>query len=344
MSGLNLALCDADETYCQRLYGYLKQNLNLSFDIFSFTDVQDLKNFAKEQVVNLLIISEDLHYELTESLRNMHFKNVLVLDEGALESSCVCENSLASEMNIKHVSKYQSAAGILGELVDFCAESPDTFNGLCTQAKIADSSIIGFFSPISKCGQTSMAIRCAERLAKQGSVIFLSFESFSSLPQMLGIEAVQDITDLVYYAECEKSKFGLYLEKIKQNVGGVDYLMPAGTAAQVREIGSEKVKELLGLLAKEAGYDYIVLDLTEYPDGFFEILSMCHKIFTISKNNPGDLSRINQYEAIIRELGFSKIEAATVKCQLPDLRDKIAYDRYIEELLSGEGLIDGNKA
>jgi hypothetical protein len=344
MSGLNLALCDADETYCQRLYGYLKQNLNLSFDIYSFTDPEDLKNFAKEQVVNLLIISEDLHYELAQYLKSMLLKNIIVLDEGMSESSCVCEPSFDPEMNIRHVSKYQSAAGLLGELVDFCAETPDTFTGLCTQAKVANSNIIGFFSPVSKCGQTTMAIRCAERLSRQGSVIFLSFESFSSLPQMLGVEAIQDITDLVYYAECEKSKFGLYLEKIKQSVGGVDYLMPAGTAAQVREIGSEKVKELLGLLSKEGGYDYIVMDLTEHPDGFFEILSMCNKIFTITKNSPGDLARISQYEAIVRELGLSKIEAATVKCQLPDLRDKASYDKCIEELLCSEGLIDGNKA
>ena len=59
--------------------------VNLSFDIYSFTDPEDLKNFAKEQVVNLLIISEDLHYELAQYLKSMLLKNIIVLDEGMTE-------------------------------------------------------------------------------------------------------------------------------------------------------------------------------------------------------------------------------------------------------------------
>jgi hypothetical protein len=343
MKGLSLALCDADEVYCQRLYEYLKNNLNLSFNIFSFTGIEDLKNFARKEAVSLLIISESLHYELVDRCAEGGFKNVLVLDEETSWGGMLCEPAIDTGINIRHVSKYQSAAGVVNELIEFCTDSPDSFTGLRTQAKLANSRILGFFSPLSKCGQTTMAINSAEKLAEHGKVIFLSFESFSSLPDMLGIVSEQNITDLAYYAECEKNKFGLYLEKIKRTVNGVDYIMPAKTAAQIKDIGSEKIKELLGLLSGDAGYDYVVMDLTEYPDGFFDILAMCNKIFTVTGNNVPDSARISQYETILRENGLSEIESRTVKIQVPDYRDRHSCEKYIEELLEREGLTDGNK-
>lgn len=343
MKRLRLAICDSDEIYCQRLYGYLKNNLNLSFDIFSFTDTGILQRFTEKEPVSLLVVTESMMYDLTESIRKKYFRNILVLDEEASPAGMLCESGALEDVTIRHISKFQQASGIVDELIDFCAESSEDFRGLSTQMKMADCKVLGFYTPITKCGQTTMALRVADKLARKGSVLFLSFESFSSLSQLLGTNADQDITDLIYYAECENSKFGLYLEKIKKTVNGVDFILPAKTAMQIKEISFDKVKELLGLLSSSVGYDYVILDLTEYPEGFFDILTLCDRIFTISRSNLADSARLQQYEAVVRENGFGDIESRTVKCVLPDIRDKRGYETCLDQLLEQEVLTDGSK-
>ena len=344
MNAVSLALCDADETYCRRLYEYLKNNLKLSFDIFSFTKIRDLQSFAENSRINLLVISESLSYELSDLVRRRLFKNILILDEGISDHSFLAEEGCDGDGKVKHISKFQSATGIMGALIDFCTDTPDSFNYISTRVKLGKSKILGFYTPLTRCGQTTMAIKTAELLSKEGRDVFLSFESFSSLPGMLGVEPGQDITDLFYYAECERSKLGLYMEKIKKTVGGVDYIMPAKTADQVRDLGNAKIKELLEILTSEMGYDFVILDMTEYPEGFMDILSMCHKVITITGESDLDAIRLRAYDTVLRENDLGEIESKTVKCRLQGAGQKRIFDGAVRELLLKEGLLDGNKA
>lgn len=330
MNGLRLAICDNDKTYCHRLDEYLRGHLNLAFDIFSFTDVDILREFAEKHPISLLMISESMYKCLEKGLVKDGFENIIVLDEG---SGGVCEVSSDPGVHLEYISKYQAASKIVDGIIDFCAEAPEDFEGVSTHAKIGKSKIIGFYSPISKCGQTTLAVEMAKKLAASHKVIFLSFESFSPLQAMLGIQCDEDITDLLYYADCERPRFSLYLEKIRENCYGADFIMPARTATQVKDITYQSVKELIELLADSAGYEYVLLDLTEYPEGFFDILQLCDRIYTVTRQVMPDAERVRAYETVLRENGFSEIETKTVKCQLPDIRDRKSYDYFVGELL-----------
>ena len=41
-----LAICDTERDYCRRLDEYLRDHLNLSFEICSFTDTEIFKEFV----------------------------------------------------------------------------------------------------------------------------------------------------------------------------------------------------------------------------------------------------------------------------------------------------------
>ncbi len=337
MNRQKLAICDGDKVYCRRLDEYLHGNLKLEFDIYSFTDSEILLEFAKESRIALLIISEKMYEKLKDTDSYRDFKNILILDEG-LNGGEKSETVSDAECRIEHLSKYQEAAKIIEKVIDFCVDNPDDFEGVNTKADAKDGRVYGFYSPISRCGQTSLAISVAKKLAETSKVIFLSFESFSSLPWKLGISSKEDITDAIYYAECEKTKMPIYLEKIKKTKDGVDYIFPAGSASQLKEIGFEKIRELLMILTRELGYEYIVMDMTEYPGGFFDILMMCERIFTIGRNTFEDSFRQKAYDEALLEIGYGAVKAKTVLCQIPENADERIIEKYAYEILESEAV------
>ena len=76
-----LAICDTERDYCRRLDEYLRGHLNLSFEICSFTDTEIFKEFVKEKIPALSVLSQSVYLVLSErgSIRNVD--NILVLDE-----------------------------------------------------------------------------------------------------------------------------------------------------------------------------------------------------------------------------------------------------------------------
>ncbi len=326
-----LVLCDNDEIYLGRLYEYLRENLRLSFEIMSFTTTEILMDFVMKNKTSLLVISESSLSELKYELIGEKIKNILVLDE---EEPTLCEDKeIYGGSNIGHVSKYQSAAGIVENIVDFCVKRADDFEGMSTRYSSDAGTIIGFFTPIKKCGQTSLALSVGNELANKGRTVFLSFESFSSLPKVLGLSEEGNISDLIYYSESDENKFCLYLEKIKNRVGELDVIAPAKTAMQIKEISFDRLKKLFDMLIYKAGYEYIILDLTEYPEGLFDILRLCNKLFSVVKNDGDDQYKFNCYEDVLRENGYEDIIADTVKVSSGEFK-------YPVRLLEKEGLLD----
>ncbi len=335
MSKIVLAVCDGNRMYCERLQEYLRNHLKLSFVICAFTDPEKMLEFSRHQPISLLLISESSISALPGNEVRKEFNNVIILKEdGDIPEDILCPK------NLRHISKYSPATKIVDAVLELCMCGQEEFCGISCTEKKGSHKVIGFFTPISRCGQTSLAIKMGEGLARDKKTILISFESFSALSSMFDAESEEDITDLLYYADCEREKFCLYLEKIRKNRNGLDYINPARTAMQVKEICFEKLKELIRLLSEEAGYEYILLDLKEYPDGFFDILNMCDIVYTITRNNSADHYRIGNYNKVLRDNGYEEVLTRSIRFMLPEVREGAAYNRYVEALfLEGQEVL-----
>ncbi len=334
MSKLRLAICDGDGLYCRRLDEYLHENLKLEFDILSFTELSILTEFAKSAMVSLIIISERMFSEMTEEEMRL-FRNILVLEESGQGA---WGNELwPKECRVLHVSKFKAASAVVDSVLELCVNSPEDFRSVAVTRRSEKGTVYGFFSPITRCGQTSLAAAVARTSSKKGKTIFLSFESFSSLPHTLGIAPKEDITDLMYYAECERAKLPIYLEKIKVSRDSVDFILPARCASQIKEVTGERIRELIDVLIKDVGYEYVILDITEYPEGFADMLLLCDRVFTIVRNSSADAYRQKSYDEMLIESGFEAVKAKTTLCRIPELKDKSLFDNYAAGILESEG-------
>jgi hypothetical protein len=337
MRNVVLAVFDRDVVYCERLTEYLRSHLKLSFEIHAFTEGKELLHYLEKSTVSLLVASQKAFEETDKEKIRDGCRNVMILDE---------EDRAGSDYDVLdtgdvHISKYLPAAAIVDKVLEFCTSEPDSFAGLGISAKAKESRIYGLYTPISRCGQSSFAIKMGELLSARERTILLSFESFSSLTSMFEEESPEDITDLLYYADCEREKFGLYLERIKRSRNGLDFIAPARTAMQLKEISYEKLRDLIRLLSETSGYENIILDLKDYPDGFFDILRMCDVVVTIARNNQADQYRLGRYNKALVENDYEEVCAKTIKTTLPDIKDRMSFDGCVQEILEKSKEVGG---
>ncbi len=329
--GSILAVYDQSTLYCMRLSEYLRQQLRLSFDIQAFTEKEEFISFMEDEGAALLVASSSAARDVKDVIRD-NCRSIVILEEEDFRGPMKWDE----KDGFFHMSKYLPAGKILEKILEVCMEDPDKFSDLGIKHMGNDCKVIGLYTPLSGSGQTTLAVQMGEQLSKTGKAILISFESFSALTKSFDDEAEQDITDMMYYADCEREKFCLYLEKIKVRKYGLDYIAPAKTAMQIKEMGADKVRDLIRLLANEAGYEYVILDLKDYPDGFFEILSMCDVLYTINRNNSADQYRMGKYNRILCENGYEEVLSKTIRCFFPDDKGVSSYRRYVKELI-GKG-------
>ncbi len=337
MNNLIMAVCDADRQYCIRLSEYLRSHLELSFNIQAFTEVSQLRSFTDEQVVSLLVSSDSFFDEFAkETLESDRIKNVLVLEQ--TNSVGIKENEDEHfGATVHRMSKYVPASEVARKVLDICSMSAEDFEGLGMRGQESECRVIGFYTPISRSGQTTMAIRMGEKLSEMGKTLLLSFESFSSITGQFETDTGENIIDLMYYADCDRDKFCIYLEKMRLSKNGLDYIIPPVTSGEIRQINAIRLKELMKLLSEKGGYKYIILDLKDYPEDFGEILSMCDVVYTIGRNNSRDHYRIASYNKVLSQNGYDSVLASTIKVNLPDARDVNAYNSCIDSKLK-EGM------
>lgn len=98
-------------------------------------------------------------------------------------------------------------------------------------------------------------------------------------------------------------------------------------------IRAEEWTEMLSRIARSGEYEYIILDLSESIQGLVEMLRMCFKIFTLTRDDRFSRGKLAQYERMLTMSEYEDILNRTSKYKPPRFR-KIPDE--IELLTKGE--------
>ncbi len=298
-----LALCDKEENYIRRLADYLEKKKMQPFVIRAFTDIGQLKRFLDRGEIELLLIAES-SYE--EEIRDFPIKHTLILNESGNQAG----------REVKNINKYQSSENIFQAVMNSYAEN----EGEITQRMATGNrmKLIGNYSPIGRCMQTTFALSIGQILAKKHKTLYLNFESYSGFGYLLNREFPADITDVLYYFNCEKEKLAYRLEGMIQTLNGLDYVPPVMSYQDLAEIKGQDWIELFREIEKISAYEYLVLDLSDQMKGLFDILRECFRIFTIIKEDGFAEAKMRQYETVIHMMNYEEIALKTKKWMLPE--------------------------
>ena len=303
------AICDMEEAYAFRLAEYMLEKVRLPYTLHLFTKVEELQKFAQQERIEILLIAESALRMLREEYVRQHAAQIFILQE----------NDTSDREDICCIDKFQSPEKIMETLFESITDMSGW--GLDEATTSTEVKLIGVYSPIKRCLQTSFALTMGQILARGHRTLYFNFENYSGLGQMLKREFSMDMMDLMYYFRCAKDKLPLRLSAIIQNINGLDYIPPVQSYVGLREVSGGEWLELCSYIAGIGQYEYIILDLDDGMDGLFELLRKCYKIYTITKEDSFAVAKLNQYEQILRFNELEEIADKTVKCKFPVFKE-----------------------
>lgn len=310
-------LCDSERKYAEHLMEYLIQNLPLSYEIQLFTSREKLEiNDHLGEVI--LIISER---EFQQDLVSCGFQKILVLNE----------SGNYFEKDVVSISKYQAVSRVVSEIRKICASHDSKMHG--SLRHMGPMHIFGVYTPLSRCLQTTFSLTTGQILARQGKVLYLNFEGFSGLEQLLGREFQGSVADLLYYCGCAKNKLESHLYGISVTIGGMDMIPPMKSFLELRAISGREWLDLFQTIEEVTEYEYLILDLSEQIDSLFDLLRACETVFTIYREDPISLAKMKEYEQLLKCQGYEDVAAKTIHLEFPVFQELPAN---FEHLTHGE--------
>lgn len=319
-----MAVCDLEEGYAARMAEYLLEKVKLPYTLHLFTEAAELEKFAQREKIEILLIAQSAWQKISEeSIREQTAQIFLLLEkeekEEKEESGKTGESESAEKEGLYCISKYQGPEQIVQKILNVIADG----NGWkeIPEAVGTAARLIGIYSPIKRCLQTSFALSLGQLLAKEHKTLYLNFEMYSGLGELLRKEYEADMLDVMYYFQSARDKLALRLPAIIRNVGGLDYIPPMQYTLEIREISGEQWIALCKDIAAIGGYEYIILDLDDGINGLFDLLKSCRKIYTITRDDIFAAAKLRQYERMLQLGELEDITEKTVKCRFPIFKE-----------------------
>lgn len=314
-----LAIFDGEESYAYRLMDFISGKENIPFEIHVFTREDKFFPYAEKEEIECLLISENAYRQEIDRLKIPH---IIILSESG------------SSLNkaLYHINKYQSSENVLREVMEYYTEkAQDTGVFLRTGSK--KMQIIGIYTPVGRCLQTTFSLTLGQMLARQYKTLYLNFEAYSGLGRMLNREFRNDISDLAYYFSCAREKLFYRMESMMETVNGMDFIPPADIYQNLMGIRGTGWIDLFGEIEKVSEYEFLILDLSDCLMDLWEILRYCDSVYTITREDALAEAKLKQYEKALESMKYGEITAKTRKWKLPIFKQ---LPLRFEELTYGE--------
>lgn len=296
----NFVICEGEKEYAKKLVSVFRERKNLRCQLYSFQSMEQLRKFAQENKIDLLLISDEFPKEIRQQVK--------------ADICCVLTTGKEEELTVgeKGVYKYQSADQIL----EFVLNLLEVSSGNVRKRELP-STLIGIYSPVRRIGSTRFALDMGKKLLKKGPVLYINLETYSGgdhyFPDSLG----NNLGDLLYYFRLGQKNIEKYISAMTQQVDGVDYIPPISVSRDLLEVKQEEWFQLFQTIQEECIYQTVILDLGEYIQGLYEILQICNTVYTLYQEDEVPMAKLAQYTHNLRMLGFEDVLEHTVQRVVP---------------------------
>ncbi|MCM1026943.1 MAG: hypothetical protein NC432_10940 [Roseburia sp.] len=314
-----LVLCDTEEEYAQLMTEFMKKHKELPWKVRTYTQVDELLK-EEEDSFELLAVSESA-YTASRALQELQTRRTVILNE----------SGRVRWENIPCVDKYQPAEEILKYLLQVYMEIADT--PLPRLKKSYNTVFIGNYSPVHRSMQTSFALTMSQILAREHTTLYLNFEHYVGIAELMPDLQTLDLADLMYFLSAEKEKFRLRMQTMLRHVGRLDYISPMKAGQNLLTIPAADWVGLLQKIEELGEYEYVVLDLSESMQGLFDILRMCRKVFTLTREDRIAKSKLLQYEQLLGLYEYGDVLEKTKRLSLAHIQ---RLPEELEQLTRGD--------
>ncbi|MCD7736215.1 MAG: hypothetical protein LUI07_04505 [Lachnospiraceae bacterium] len=296
------AVCDLEASYACNLTEYLNERKATPFEVQAFTNVESLEKFAKENEIEILLISTRA---MCNEIRELPISRTIILSEG----------EQISDLGYPLIYKYQSSDEILSEVMEYYVQDHPQPHILSLGNR--KTKLYGVYSPIGRTRKTSFALALGEILAETRKVLYLNFEEFSGFEELFQTKYRMDISDLIYFLRQKEGSLVYKLNTVIQTFHELEYIPPALSPADVRDVTGEEWLAFLKEVMSFREYDVLILDLSEQVDDLFRILKECDRIYMPIQEDRISQAKLRQYDQLVHMLEMEGIQEKTHRIHPP---------------------------
>lgn len=317
------AVCDLEAEYARNFMDYLNQKKNIPFEIQAFTNVSSFVAYAKENPVELLLISaEAMCHEVGE----LDIGKIVILTEG----------SKPDELDrYADVYKYQASSDIVREVMACYGAEKAVLPAQMPVLK-KTTELLGIYSPLGFCGQTSFALALAQILGREKSVLYLNMEEYSGFEELFEKEYPYTLSDLLYFVRQEQAGITVKMNSMIQSMGSMDFIPPVQSPEDIRGTRWQDWEHLLQEIVLHSSYEAVILDVGDGIEEVFQILDLCTRVYVPVRDDHISKCKMEQFEKLLRLRDYSQLLAGIEKVLLPILSQNTDNEFRIEELVWSE--------
>lgn len=259
----HMLICVKDKEYAKRLAEYIAGQREYQFRVRYCSDIETARGLARYARPDYLLIDDAFSPEERASVSAM--RRFLLSEEACAP---VREEETA-------VFKYRSATEIIQAVTDSSLDDTGILN---PAGKGERASIIGFYSPVKRTGQTSLALAIGSRLSRGDGTLYLNLCAHADGEYADG-EAGSTLDQYLYFLEQEAPNNSLRLKSMTAQRGEMDYLRPVALRDDLESVSEETWLRMIEGLKKEAPYGYVLLDMGDSVRGLRTILKQCSLVY-----------------------------------------------------------------
>lgn len=293
MQNSPLYICDGDGNYLEKISGYIMKKQYSPFIVKTINGVENLK--VENMKEGILLISSSL---LREDMQTLDEKRTIVLSDGELKREFG---------HFTVISKYQSAAVIYQQLLQYQMDREDIIPVTHLGTKRRGLKIIGVYSPIKRIGKTMFARKmCSERGGKE-KVLYISLEEFAK-----GNEEGIGLSEVIYYFKQDRINLIFEMPDMIRHKQSYDYILPVHSGFDLKDMSAEDWISLLVQIEQTGIYDSVWIDFDTMSPGL-ELFEKCEEIYMPYIDNAVECRRVEQFEKMIEMMPEYGIKEKIIK-------------------------------
>lgn len=317
-----MAVYDEDPFYAERLSDYVNRKEKGVFAAQAFTSKERLEEFAKNHNIDVLLTGASAEETGISEIPSVQ-KIYLTEEPGSAENK-----------EMPEIYKYQSGDDIIREVMAAYCEIPEAkaeFPGLFDKEK----RIIGIYSPVGRCGKTSLALAIGQLLAKEEKALFITLDTFTGFSGLLDEPWKRDLSDLIYYYK--QGRFhALRLNSIIYYLGDMAWLPPIRFPDDYNQITAEEMADFISKIVQESGYRTVVLDIGNYGRQMMPLLEICQVVYMPVKEDVISQAKLQEFEQYVDDCGKRRLKERFHKVHVPLITGARRMDHFPQELLWGD--------
>lgn len=315
------AVCDLEAAYAYNLMEAIADRQGTAFEVQAFINVNSLMEFAREQHIELLLISASA---MCDAVLKLSVGKIMILSEG---------ERLKELSDYPCIYKYQASDQLIAEVMNNYAVEAVPAPMAMLKRRV---EVIGVYSPVGRSLKTSFALTYGQMLAKDRKVLYLNMEEYAGFEKIMEEEYQADLTDLLYFARLGNGNLVYRLGSLVHHLGNLDYIPPAFCPEDLRSIQPPEWEQLVKDLAEYSAYDVIVLDIGPAVNGILNILKLCTRVFMPIREDCMSVAKLEQYEKTLRQQNALEVLEKTKQLKLPFHSSIGTGKAYVEQLIWGE--------